>query len=120
MHAEVRRPDGTSAVVNLKESEPGIFEGSTSAALSGVYTVRFRSSGTTMRGFPFTREETRTGLAWRGGDNADPNVHQRPQSDWCDFLHCLITDGAIRRWLEKEQIEPHLFQKCLESICNKR
>jgi hypothetical protein len=93
VRAEVKRPDGTQTMVALAETEPGVFDGSTTAPLAGIYPVRFRAAGTTLRGFPFTREQARTGLVWRGGDGESPSSGlgesgiRRP---WCDFLRCLL------------------------------
>ncbi|HEX3463624.1 MAG TPA: M14 family zinc carboxypeptidase [Candidatus Elarobacter sp.] len=117
VRAEVRRPDGTSAVVNLAETDAGVFEASTPAALNGIYPIRFRANGTTLRGFPFTREQTRTAMAWRGGN--DPLPHAPPTGDWCGLLRCLLSDRAIQAWLEKHGIDPKTAQRCLEGACPK-
>jgi hypothetical protein len=82
VRADVRRPDGTQITVPMPEVEPGIFEAATPAALSGVYPVRFRAAGKTLRGQAFTREQLRTGMTWRGGDD------QPPQSDPCGGTWC--------------------------------
>lgn len=74
VRAEIARPDGTSTVVPLMEIEPGIFEATTPAPLNGTYPIRFRAAGKSLRGFPFTREQTRTGLAWRGGNAPPPRT----------------------------------------------
>jgi murein tripeptide amidase MpaA len=72
VQADVTRPDGTSTTLALTETGPGIFEAKTPAPLPGIYPVRFRAAGQTLRGLPFQREQTRTGLAWRGGDDPPP------------------------------------------------
>jgi hypothetical protein len=94
VRAEVKRPDGTQVVVPLIESDPGVFEGSTPAPLSGIYPERFRAAGQTLRGFYFTREQLRSGMAWRIIDQRPPHGHVR------DFLRFLLNDPGIRRWLE--------------------
>lgn len=106
VRAEVKRPDGTQTVVKLAETEPGVFEGSTPAPLSGVYPVRFRATGRTLRGFPFSREQTRTGLAWRGGDGPDPGPGRHSECPCSDLLRCLLAEEGIRRWLESQHIDP--------------
>lgn len=94
VRAEVKRPDGTQVVVPLIETDPGVFEGSTSAPLSGIYPVRFRAAGQTLRGFYFTREQLRSGMAWRVTDQRPPHGHVR------DFLRFLLNEPGFRRWLE--------------------
>ncbi|MEO6191738.1 MAG: M14 family zinc carboxypeptidase [Thermoanaerobaculia bacterium] len=123
VRAEVKRPDGTQAVVTLAETEPGVFEGSTPAPLTGIYPVRFRAAGTTLRGFRFTREQARTGLVWRGGDSDGPR--DEPGNlcscrQWCDALRCLLEDSGVRRWLEDRHLDPQRLEKCLEkTLCGK-
>jgi hypothetical protein len=118
VRAEIRRPDGTSTVVALAETEPGIFEATTAAPLNGVYPVRFRANGTSLRGFPFSREETRTGLAWRRGN--DPAPHTPPGNhEWCDLVRCLLADDGIRRWFETQKIDPKTLTRCIDGACPK-
>jgi murein tripeptide amidase MpaA len=99
VRAEVKRPDGSQVTVALAETEPGVFEGSTPAPLAGIYPVRFRAAGSTLRGFRFTREQIRSGLAWRG--EAPP----RRGRGWDDLLRRLLVNPGVRRWLETHQID---------------
>jgi murein tripeptide amidase MpaA len=94
VRAEVKRPDGTQVVEPLIETDPGVFEGSTPAPLSGIYPVRFRAAGQTLRGFYFTREQLRSGMAWRVTDQRPSHGHVR------DFLRFLLNEPGFRRWLE--------------------
>jgi murein tripeptide amidase MpaA len=122
VRAEVKRPDGTEITVPLAEIEPGVFAGTTPAPLSGIYPVRFRAAGKTLRGFRFTREQLRSGLAWRGGNGIPPRTGPNSGTDprWCDFLRCLLSDQGIRRWLEKESIDPKHLEGCLaKTLCRK-
>lgn len=92
VNAEVKRPDGSQISVPLPEVEPGVFEAVTPAPLAGIYPVRFRAAGKTLRGRPFTREQLRTGMAWRGGDNPPP--HGNPCDDsWCWKVLRLLCGG---------------------------
>jgi hypothetical protein len=112
VNAIVQRPDGSSVTVPMAETDPGVFEAVTPAPLAGVYPVRFLAKGTTLRGFPFTREQTRTGLAWKGGNNQPP--HTDPGgTKWCDVLRCLLTDSGIQRLLKEHKIDVGLFEKCV-------
>ena len=99
VRAEVQRPDGTQVTITMAETEPGVFEGSTPAPLAGIYPVRFRAAGSTLRGFRFTREQIRSGLAWRG--EAPP----RRGRGWDHLLRRLLVDPGVRRWLETHQID---------------
>jgi hypothetical protein len=67
--AEVTRPDGAQTVVSLAEQEEGLFQGAFSAVLNGLYVVRVRAGGVTMRGRPFEREQTLTASAVPGADS---------------------------------------------------
>lgn len=100
VRAEVKRPDGTQIVVPLIETEPGVFEGSTPAPLSGIYPVRFRAEGQTLRGTYFTREQLRSGMAWRVTDQRPTHGHVR------DFLRFLLSEPGFRHWLESRQSDP--------------
>jgi len=69
---ELRRPDGTTITLPLNEIEPGIFETSIMATMTGVYRFRAMAVGVTMRGLVFTREQTLTGAVFQGGDQPLP------------------------------------------------
>ena len=99
VRAEVKRPDGTQVTVALVETEPGVFEGSTPAPLAGIYPVRFRAAGSTLRGFRFTREQIRSGLAWQ----SEPPP--RRGRGWDDLLRRLLVNPGVRRWLEEHRID---------------
>jgi murein tripeptide amidase MpaA len=87
VEAELTRPDNSQIRLELGEIEPGVFEASTVAALSGVYQLRVMVGGSSLGGFPFTREQIVTGAVWRGGDRPPP-----PQkgSCWARLLRCLF------------------------------
>ncbi|MCB2071013.1 MAG: tyrosinase, partial [Ottowia sp.] len=51
---QLTRPDGSAALVNIAEIEPGIYEASTAAAQPGIHRFRVLASGRTLRGRPFT------------------------------------------------------------------
>lgn len=69
VHAEVTRPDGSMVTLALDEEPEGNFQTVFTAGMSGIYDCRFLARGTTMRGKPFTREESRTAAVWNGGDD---------------------------------------------------
>jgi hypothetical protein len=79
----VTRPDASVITYNLNEEPEGNFEKVFTANMSGIYNCRFMASGTTMRGKPFTREQTLTAAVWNGGDDprtptGDENEGGRP------------------------------------------
>lgn len=83
VNVQVTRPDGSVMVYALTEEPEGQFERSFVANMVGIYSCRFMATGTTMRGKPFTREETLTAAVWHGGDDprdptGDENEGGRP------------------------------------------
>lgn len=77
VQVEVKRPDNTQTVLNLNEVEAGVFESAFQANIAGTYVCRFMAQGATLRGTPFTREQTLTAAVFNGGDT--PGTPGRPQ-----------------------------------------
>jgi murein tripeptide amidase MpaA len=73
VRVEVTRPDGTQVTLGLAETEPGVFEGDTTAPLVGVYPSRFLARGTTLRGSAFTREAIRCGVCFQAVHRGAPS-----------------------------------------------
>ena len=77
---EITRPDSSQYTLRLNEIEPGVFEKTFVANLSGTYQCRFLAAGATIRGSQFTREQTlnaavyqeRTGLIPGGTNGSVP------------------------------------------------
>ncbi|MEK6300842.1 MAG: tyrosinase family protein [Acidobacteriota bacterium] len=69
VNVKVTRPDASVVTYTLDEEPEGNFERVFTANMSGIYNCRFMASGTTMRGKPFTREQTLTAAVWNGGDD---------------------------------------------------
>jgi len=69
VNVQVTRPDTSMVTYTLDEEPEGNFEKVFTANMSGIYNSRFMASGTTMRGKPFTREQTLTAAVWNGGDH---------------------------------------------------
>ncbi|MFX0108914.1 MAG: tyrosinase, partial [Candidatus Hodarchaeota archaeon] len=97
VEVKIIRPDGTSATLNLPEMEPGIFETSILASMAGVYRFNVRSRGITLQGLPFTREQTRTGVVYRGGNKPAPTQRDDPRTWlreicrlWCIRIRILL------------------------------
>jgi hypothetical protein len=117
--AEVKRPDGSMSLLTLSETNPGIFEASIIAAISGIYPVHFRAVGKTLRGYPFTREQLRTGMVWAGGDEPPPSDKPRDGAccpDWKSFFKCFLSEPSIRELLARYRIDPNEAAKCIEVL----
>jgi murein tripeptide amidase MpaA len=74
VRAELERPDGTTALLDLLETDPGVYETAFAALHSGVYRLRVLAKGVSLRGRPFTREHLLTAATWRGGDEPPPKT----------------------------------------------
>lgn len=123
MRAELERPDHSAATLSLAEVEPGIFETSTVAVISGVYRFRLLAYGATLRGHPFTREQLLSAAVVPGGDNppptSDPSTQGRDKQ-FCDLLMCLLKPEALGRFLSEHQIDPNRVRACVEQWCKER
>lgn len=117
--AEIAQPGAGSIMLPLTETSPGRFEAATLAAITGIYPVHFRAAGKTLRGFPFTREQLRTGVAWAGG--GDPPPRGKPHEvaccpDWADFFECLLREPGVREALQRNHIDPSATAKCVQRL----
>jgi hypothetical protein len=118
--SELERPDGTRTTLSMAEIEPGIFEATTPAVLPGIYRVRLVAEGRTLRGRPFTREQTLTGAVWRGGDNVPPSSQGDPGQHGgclCRMLDCLLHQKSIDETLRKMGVNPDEVRRCLDECC---
>ena len=121
VRAEVRRPDGSAATLQLPEVEPGVFETHTTAPAPGIYPIRFRAVGRTLRGHRFSREQLRTAAVWRGGDGQPPTGTTHPPSvDWCALLSCLLRQDGILDWLKRQGVDVEQLRRCLTVACRGR
>ena len=120
VRADVQKPNGASATVMLVEIEPGAFEATVPASMPGIYPIRFRAHGTTLRGRPFTREQLRTAAVWRGGNGTPPTGTTPPSGpavDWCAVIACLLEQRTIRAWLEKQGLDVEAIRRCWKEEC---
>ena len=103
MLAELERPDATTTTLALGEVEPGVFEATETASLSGIHYFRVLASGTSIMGHPFTREQTMTAAVWQGGDNPALTGRRTPEDGLlisaiekcCRFAKRLIWLGIV-------------------------
>lgn len=117
--AEIRRPDGTTAMLGLPAETGGRYANDYVLSQPEVYHIRVRARGETMYGTPYEREQTLTAVAVRGGDHWDPNEPKRDPI--CEVLDCLrrhkvINQEVIRRFKELG-IDLESLVKCFEAKC---
>lgn len=120
--AELTRPDDTAGVLAMPEVEPGAFQATMVATMSGVYRFRVMAEGKTLRGRPFTREQTLTGAVWRGGDNPPPRSQDDPNDRddrLCRLIECVLGQGSILEALRKAGVNADELRKCLWEFCRK-
>jgi hypothetical protein len=119
MWAEITRPDGMSDVVSFREGVGGTFASPYTLHLSGVYAIRIRARGETLRGTAFERERTLTATATPGGDRWAPQLPK--DSALCELLHCWSHDAPLdKRLLERLHqwgIDVEALLKCLAGHC---
>lgn len=117
--AEVSQPDGVTDLVSLSRGSGDQFVANYDLRLAGVYSIRVRARGETMRGTPFERERTLTAVAVAGGDQWSPNDPET--NDLCELLHCLLEKGAISGELAQKLkglgIDLPVILKCLGERC---
>jgi Common central domain of tyrosinase/von Willebrand factor type A domain len=121
--AGLQRPDATQATLAMQEAEPGVFEATTVAATPGVYRFQVMSSGVTMRGLPFTREQQLSGAVVTGGNNPFPESPPSTKGQdeaLCRLLECLLGPNALGRFLVEQHIDASLIQKCVAQWCQAR
>jgi hypothetical protein len=120
--AELTRPDNTGTTLAMPEVEAGAFEVATPAFLPGIYRFRVVAEGRTLRGRPFTREQTLTAAVWKGGDTPPPNGKNDPNAGhdrFCQLVNCLLQQKGIQEALRKAGVDVDGVRKCLEEYCRK-
>ncbi len=118
--AELTRPDNTGATLAMPEVESGVFEATMSAILPGIYRFRIVAEGRTLRGRPFSREQTLTGAVWKGGDNPPTTLKDDPNARddrLCRLIDCLLHQKGIQEALQKAGISQYELRRCLEEYC---
>jgi hypothetical protein len=117
--AEVTQPDGSTETVTLAMDTTEQFTVGYPLPQAGVYAIRVRAIGQTMRGSRFERERTLTATAVPGGDQWDPND---PKPDrLCELLRCLEEHGVLgdrlRDELKRLGVDLDGLVKCLRAAC---
>jgi hypothetical protein len=117
--AEITAPDHASMNLKLDRVRPGLYFGSFTASLPGVYQCRVRAEGYFRSKEKFTREKTLTAATYFGDYGTRP-----PRDDAvCDLLQCLTLDTVLTpRAAEKLRelgVDLEALKKCLEEHCPK-
>jgi len=129
---ELTRPDGSQAALAFRPGEPGSYAAEFVAGSTGVHKLRVRARGRTRKGMPFTREQTLTAVAWRGGDHdADTGagggdrlidaLNDRDER-LCELLKCLLRRGGaigpeLERRLRAAGLDFDSIRECFEGHC---
>jgi hypothetical protein len=117
----IERPDGTAMTMTLAQTEPGIYEGSFIAAVAGVYHLRFRATGKSLAGFPFTREALRTAAVTPGGDiPPDYSTDDDPWDRICEIIECLLRSDRLREHLAKFGLDERTLRECFGKVCRRQ
>ena len=123
VEVEVQQPDGNVTVVSLPEIAPGVFDTEVTATLLGLYRLRLAAAGTTLRGSPFTREQTFTAPILRNGDAPLPTGGAHPGSrdeQFCRAIECLVDDDSLRRFFEERGLDVESLARCVTRLCEER
>lgn len=123
-HVELTRPGGTFVTIPLTETEPGIFEGTSTATFSGIYYARVMARGVTLRGTPFTREQLANVAVWKGGDDPYQPPRDSGKDDLCRFLACLLNEKNFTREFEQQLKRAGVnldgIRYCVQAFCRGR
>jgi hypothetical protein len=95
VRAELNGPGG-QGMVELKETAPGLFEGSLEGKERGLYRFRVVAQGRTLRGVRFTREQTLTGAIYEPKPPEDPKPPEGGSTQPCRKILCALL-AAIRQ-----------------------
>jgi hypothetical protein len=60
------------------------------------------AKGVTLRGTPFTREQTASVAVWKGGDEPYQPPRDSGKDDWCRLLACLLSEKNLTREFEQQ------------------
>jgi hypothetical protein len=96
LQLELTRPGGGMTTLDLLEGEPGTYQVQSVALSSGVYVGRVLARGVTLRGTPFTREQTVSLAVWKGGDQPVRPPRGSDQTEGCELWKCLLSEEVLR------------------------
>jgi uncharacterized protein YegL len=97
----------------------GLYVATFQATTPGLYTVRFRATGSTIEGEPFQLEQTRTAVIRRNGGGVLPDQSGNDQSArcLCELLHGLLGRTTVLKWLESHGVKSEEIMETVKSFC---
>jgi uncharacterized protein YegL len=90
------------------------------ATIPGLYTIRFRATGSTIEGEPFQLEQTRTAVVVQPpGAEVPPDGSGRDQTArcLCELLQGLLSSTTVLKWLEGQGIKGEEIMEAVKSFC---
>ena len=79
------------------------------------------AKGVTLRGVPFTREETQSGAVWPGGDRPYQPPAPDGKDDLCRLLDCVLGEKTLTKAfvdrLKKNGINVAGIRNCVKLFC---
>ncbi len=127
VRAEITKPDLSTSVINLKQSDEAEYVGKFTCKNIGVYSFRIIAEGYTIYQTPFTREKTLTaGISDESGseNNLLLNYLRSRDEKLCHLFKCIFSDKIINpevlRFLKEKGIDIENLKKCFDQFCLKR
>ncbi len=122
VRADITRPDNSVFTLPLKESPGGQFDAQFVTAQSGLYTMRVRANGYSLRGVPFTREQTLSAAVYPGGNRPPKSGGGGLDGQkLCSLLSCLsgakVIDEKLVSLLREHGFHIEAFRECLAAFC---
>lgn len=114
-----RRPDGTTATIQLSETEVGRYRGDFPGDLAGPYLFRVLAEGFTTAGERFTREQLLTGVLGRVVPPPPPDlgssVGEGVREVLCQLLGCVdeVVSPELRKRLRAAGVDIAALERCL-------
>jgi uncharacterized protein YegL len=97
----------------------GLYAATFQATIPGLYTIRFRATGSTIEGEPFQLEQTRTAVVQRPSTGVPPEESGKDQTArcLCELLHGLLGKNTVLKWLEGHGVKGEEIMEAVKSFC---
>lgn len=118
VNAEITRPDGTNEKLSLRQSATGVYDATAVATISGVYSTRVTASGTTSKGFSFTREAVLTTAVFTGANDPLPgSTGCGGEGSLCCILESLLNNQNVVTYMKKHDLDASSILKSVKECC---
>jgi uncharacterized protein YegL len=109
----------TNTVTLHAQRSGGLYAAAFQATTPGLYTIRFRATGSTIEGEPFQLEQTRTAVVRRIGAEVLPDRSGNDQTArcLCELLHGLLGKTTVLKWLESHGVKSEEIMETVKSFC---